>query len=102
MGPFFDDEQLKLDFFGKQAADHDQRGELYHKYSGKKAGGAHKAAVGAQEDIVPLQTGKKLKEKKADADRNALQAHSERANPEKLMVNNFMMENENNHSSSLQ
>lgn len=98
MGPFFDDEQLKLDFFGKQAAEHERRREAYTKFSGKK-GGARKAAAAAQEDSISLQTGKKHKEKKGDADRKGMQARSQRADPEKLMVNNFMMDNENNNSS---
>ena len=99
MGPFFDDEQLKLDFFGKQAAEHERRREPYTKFSGKKGGGARKAAAAAQEDSISLQTGKKHKEKKGEADRKGMQAHSQRADPDKMMVNNFMMDNENNNSS---
>ena len=49
MGPFFDDEQLKLDFFGKQAVDHRRGGEAYTRSGEKQAMREDKAAVVVQE-----------------------------------------------------
>lgn len=69
MGPFFDDEQLKLDFFGKQAIDREE--QAYPKSSSKQA-----LAID-NDDTQHLKKQKKIKQRDPS---------------EKMMVNNFMID----------
>lgn len=94
MGPFLDEDQLKLDFFGKQGAGHDRGDEAYHKYGDKDTEPALKAVSDSRPDRTSTHPNNKHAKKKAGTASKGQQPQAARDDPEKLMVNNFMMDNE--------